>query len=609
LDSGHPTPTGLTQIVFTLTAIDGIDGVEFALGDSRVPGGVVAGSGQLVPEDEFGDFASVHFPVTRLTFETFMPLAFIETPAYGVELALPAAVTGTAISIGDDVRLTLTSPDDAVLWRETVTVVCGTPWSGCRQQWDRGTWATTIPDTGYIGAAVLTAETFGSGVGVLDSQSYPLLVASSAGSVATTTTLIEAGPAVPGELAVYMLTDPDGRTPGTGPQLIPASWSTAILSAPLTDPVRQAMQWLVQGPLPGWTESTPPLFTEIPVGTRLLGLEVADGIATVDLSAEFVAGEEPLSIQDRLGQVVFTLTRFDHINGVRFRIEGVPTTAFGGPGVTLPDPATRSAFADQASPILIETPLYWGSEAGNPLVVSGTANVFEATVSLALIDSDGLILWEGFTTATCGTGCRGDWSVEIPYDVPNDQLGAVIAWEESAQDGSQTNVRKHPVWLRKNSGPPICSGQRVPADLPEQASVPRAAAELRESIFGAARNCDWDELSGLLGPNTNTTFGGPEDPIARWQEEEARGLAPMYWLASTLRLPSAQETFELVDGPWMWPSAAAYYWENLPDADRQALLDVYTEDDLVGFGEFGGFYMYRVGISPEGEWLFFVVGD
>jgi hypothetical protein len=37
--------------------------------------------------------------------------------------------------------------------------------------------------------------------------------------------------------------------------------------------------------------------------------------------------------------------------------------------------------------------------------------------------------------------------VEVPYEVDEDQLGAVIAWEDSAEDGSQINVREHPVFL------------------------------------------------------------------------------------------------------------------------------------------------------------------
>ncbi|MBU1494120.1 MAG: GerMN domain-containing protein, partial [Actinobacteria bacterium] len=513
-------PEALAQIVFTLTRLDGIDGVEFLLGDGEgTPGGVVAGTLQLVPQAEFTDYPFVDFPATRMTFEGFMPLAFVEAPSYDAFVTLPYAARGVANSIGNQVRLTLAGSDGATLWQDTVLATCGTPWSECRGESDWSIWEASIPSLDYTGYATLTAESFGSGVEIIDRRTYPLTIAPVGEAPSTTTTtMVAAGPAVPEELAVYLFMDSDSTFFVPGPYLVPAAWTTAVLSAPLTDPARQAMEWLLQGPLPGWAESIPAISTAIPAGTRLLGLEVADGIATVDLSGEFVSGGGSFSMRARLAQVVFTLTRFEDIDGVRFLVDGVPTTVFGGEGVIIDDPATREGFDDLLPAVMIETPMYGGSETGNPLVVSGTANVFEATVSLALVNNDGLILWEGFATATCGTGCRGDWSIEIPYSLPTDQLGAVIAWESSAQDGSQTNVREHPVWLTGADRPAeACSGGRVPDGLPEVAGLPAEASATRDALFAAARTCDWEALSSLLGPDTNTAFGTPQDPIQQWQ--------------------------------------------------------------------------------------------
>jgi len=96
--------------------------------------------------------------------------------------------------------------------------------------------------------------------------------------------------------------------------------------------------------------------------------------------------------------------------------------------------------------ILIESPAYWAA-APNPMVVTGTANTFEATVHLSLLDAEGELLWEGFTTAECGSGCRGAWETTIPYQVDEDQYGTLVAWETSADDGSQINTREHSVYL------------------------------------------------------------------------------------------------------------------------------------------------------------------
>jgi len=604
------SPEALAQIVFTITRVDGIDAVVFELGDGAgVPGGIVVGSMQLVPESEFENHAVIEEDATRSTFETLMPPAFIEQPQHGADISLPYPIFGVANSIGHQVRLSLVDAEGAGLWEQTVIGECGTPWNDdCGGEWGWSKWVAEIPDIGYVGPATLTAESFGSGVEIIDRRSYPLTISDRAPSTVTTippTTV----PAIPGpvsELAVYMLMEPDATHSTPGPHLIPAAWTTAVLSAPLTDAPRQAMEWLLQGPLPGWADATPALFSEIPSGTRLLGLEVAGGLATVDLSSEFTSvGASPL--RGRLGQVVFTLTRFEHIDRVLFVIEGAQPMVLLIEGVT-DDGADRTHFDDLLPPIMIETPLYLGLDSGSPLVVSGTADVFEAAVSLALTDNEGSILWEGFTTATCGTGCRGDWSVEIPHTVPEDQLGAVIAWEVSARDGSQTNVREHPVWLA--AAEPVtatCSGGDVPDDLPDLPGLPEAAAVTRQAIFQAARACEFDALTELLrrGPSGSTA----DATIRRWRIEEAAGQQTMYWLAETLRLPGALDQVEQIDGRWLWPGAAAYYWSEVPDADLQALLGIYTEADLESFTEFDGFYMHRIAISPDGLWLYYAVGD
>ena len=52
-----------------------------------------------------------------------------------------------------------------------------------------------------------------------------------------------------------------------------------------------------------------------------------------------------------------------------------------------------------------------------------------------------------FTQATCGTGCRGDYSTAVSYDVGSEQQGTIEVFETSAKDGSRINVVDIPVTL------------------------------------------------------------------------------------------------------------------------------------------------------------------
>jgi Immunoglobulin-like domain of bacterial spore germination len=79
--------------------------------------------------------------------------------------------------------------------------------------------------------------------------------------------------------------------------------------------------------------------------------------------------------------------------------------------------------------------------------VSGTADVFEATVSIRVLDSAGHEIARTFTTATCGTGCRGDYSVPIDYSVPRTQRGVIEVFESSAENGQAIKVQRIPVTL------------------------------------------------------------------------------------------------------------------------------------------------------------------
>src|SRR5205809_771106 len=86
-----------------------------------------------------------------------------------------------------------------------------------------------------------------------------------------------------------------------------------------------------------------------------------------------------------------------------------------------------------------------GAAVSSPVAISGTADVFEAVVSYRILDENGKVVAQGTTMASCGTGCRGDFSVHVSYVVAHDQQGTIELFEASAKDGSPTNVVDVPV--------------------------------------------------------------------------------------------------------------------------------------------------------------------
>ena len=209
---------------------------------------------------------------------------------------------------------------------------------------------------------------------------------------------------------------------------------------------RAALMELLEGPRPAEANDVPGMTTNIPDGTILLGLDIADGLATVDLSREFESGGGSASMFGRLAQVVYTLTQFPTVEGVAFRLDGQPVTVFSGEGIVLDGPSVRSDYEAFLPSIFVDRPAF-GATAGNPVRITGVANVFEATFMVEILDEDGDRLARQHVTATCGTGCWGTFDVSIPYDVDSRQTGWLATYVLSARDGSVEELRTYPVEL------------------------------------------------------------------------------------------------------------------------------------------------------------------
>ncbi len=214
-------------------------------------------------------------------------------------------------------------------------------------------------------------------------------------------------------------------------------------TVPATTGVGQAaLDRLLTGP--SAAEYAAGLRSQIPAGTTLHGVRISAGIATADLSSSFGSAASPSAMPLRIAQVVYTLTQFPTVTGVRFAIDGQGVTVVGG--VPVQSPQTRAMYGGYLPAITVRSPVI-GARVTSPVTVSGTADVFEATVSVRILDSAGREIARTFTTASCGTGCRGDYSVTVSYSVPRTAPGTIEVFESSAKNGLPVNVQLIPVTL------------------------------------------------------------------------------------------------------------------------------------------------------------------
>ena len=212
---------------------------------------------------------------------------------------------------------------------------------------------------------------------------------------------------------------------------------------------RAALNALFEGPTAEEAAASPALTTDVPEGTILLGLDIADGAGhgrpvarvrvRVQTSGQAFGAPGPGRVHadpvpDGQAGCVQDRRRTDHDSG-RAEI-----------GLDV-ESSDREDWQDEVLPsVFVERPT-WGATIGNPVRVSGIANVFEAVFFVEVRDADGATLAKERVMASCGTGCWGTFDVSIPYDVSARQEGSVVTYNLSAKDGSVEDLRSYPVTL------------------------------------------------------------------------------------------------------------------------------------------------------------------
>jgi len=207
-----------------------------------------------------------------------------------------------------------------------------------------------------------------------------------------------------------------------------------------TKPATAAMKALLAGPTTA--EKAAGLTSAVPSGTRLLGLSIDGTTARVDLSGEFAAGGGSLSMQARVAQVVYTLTRFKTVETVAFMLEGSAVDALGGEGLMLGEGQRRSDWRSFEPAIFVERPGV-GAVLGSPLILEGTASVFEGSFMARLVDAGGEIA-SATIQASRGAPGRGRFRESVPFDTTSSSATLVV-FDQSMEDGSRLDEVRIPV--------------------------------------------------------------------------------------------------------------------------------------------------------------------
>jgi germination protein M len=186
------------------------------------------------------------------------------------------------------------------------------------------------------------------------------------------------------------------------------------------------------------------LHNAIPTDVSILSTRFEDGLWTVDMNAAFLDGAGGLlADMTMLNQLIYTITLSDPGASVLFTVGGAPVEAFGSEGLVLTEPVDRESLReDHLHLITLTSPIV---EHDGQYLIEGVANVFEATVAIAVVDGSGEIVDEQFVNATCGSGCWGEFSAAVDSALVVPGQSAIMVFQRSAQDGSVVDAITVPI--------------------------------------------------------------------------------------------------------------------------------------------------------------------
>lgn len=114
---------------------------------------------------------------------------------------------------------------------------------------------------------------------------------------------------------------------------------------------------------------------------------------------------------------------------------------------SIQDRVSLDVTLSEELPAIVVTSPQCNQEVRSPLVVEGTASVFEAALVVVVRDAQGLPFAHWSAQAAEGAPARGEFTQEVTFSIESRQQGTIEAYSASPRDGSIINLFSLPVIL------------------------------------------------------------------------------------------------------------------------------------------------------------------
>lgn len=151
--------------------------------------------------------------------------------------------------------------------------------------------------------------------------------------------------------------------------------------------------------------------------------------------------------------------------------------------------------------------------------------------------------------------------------------------------------------------------------LHDVSKLPEPVRRMRQLIMEAAKTGDLTKLAPLLGKGptaTELSIGGKDsDPVGylRSVSGDQGGQEILAILLDVLDSGFVDMDKGTGDETYVWPYFFTTPLKSLTPPQRVELFRIITAGDFEDMKAYGGYNFYRVGITPDGQWKFFLAGD
>lgn len=193
----------------------------------------------------------------------------------------------------------------------------------------------------------------------------------------------------------------------------------------------------------------------------------------------------------------------------------------------------------------------------------------------------------------------------VPPPDPLQPPAAVEPEDLDGEQGEQNDIAR----------PEIDENGPLPEIVYNLDRLPEPVRRMHDLLVEAAKSGDIEKLRPLLGVGdgmVQLSFGEIEgDPIAflKGLSGDPDGQEILAIMEEVLNAGFVHLDAGTPDEIYVWPYFFGIPLDKLDSRQKVELFKIVTAGDLEDMKQFGTYIFYRVGITPDGRWAFFVAGE